>query len=493
MIDRDDVVANAKYLRNVRPIDPEEICDYVSGHPHPAVVRQVLREEALGLGLVERDDGTFVPASDEPVRTGVDEVRAFPDEYAAELEDLLVERYGYDWATGDTGDELRETVRRLKDDYYQRRPVEYDADVALGYAVYHLPDFYAAVQYVLNDLVAKQLLPRTLRILDVGAGVGGPALGVHDYLPDDALVDYHAVEPSAATEVLDDLLDVTGPNFHHEIHETTAEAFDPDGEYDVVLFANVLNELDDPEAVVRRYVPFLADDGSVVALAPADRNTSIGLRRVERAIVDDPADRSTGDSTPRRPTVYAPTVRLWPNAAPTDEGWSFDVRPDLDVPPFQRRLDDGARPEPTSTADGADTAGEFVNVDVQFSYSILRLDGARILDVTPSPSTYARMADMEQHVSNRIDLLAVKLSRNLASTDPATDANPLFKVSDGSETADNYAVLVQQTAGNRNLLEADYGDLLAFDGVLALWNDDESAYNLVVDETTVVDRIPRPV
>ena len=56
MIDRDAVRDNAKYLRNVRPIDPDEIAEYIEGGPHPGIVRQILREEAASLGLVERDD-----------------------------------------------------------------------------------------------------------------------------------------------------------------------------------------------------------------------------------------------------------------------------------------------------------------------------------------------------------------------------------------------------------------------------------------------------
>ncbi|WP_267639213.1 small ribosomal subunit Rsm22 family protein [Haloarchaeobius amylolyticus] len=471
MTQRDDIVANAKYLKNVRPIDPEEVYEYVEGQPHPAIVRQTLRDEALDLGLVERPDGTFAPVPEDPVTTTVETVEALPEVYDQELQDLLVERFGLDWAEGDSGDTLRTTIRRLKDDYYRRREVEYDEVASLGYAIYHLPDFYAAVQYVLNDLVAKRLLPRTLRVLDVGAGVGGPALGLHDFLPEETLVDYHAVEPSAATGVLDRLLECTAPSFHTRITQTTAEAFEPEGEYDLVLFGNVLNELEDPEAVVRKYLDHLADDGSILALAPADKNTSTGLREVERAVTDEA-------------TVYSPTVRLWPTEEPSDRGWSFDVRPDLATPETQRRLD-----EATPEDDGGHEPGEFCNVDVQFSYSLLRRDGACILDVTPSADSYARMADMDTHVSNRIDLLAVKLSHNLAEP----DANPLFKIGDGSEDTDHYAVSVKETSLNRDLHAAAYGDLLAFESVLALWNDDEEAYNLVVDEETVVDRIPKPV
>ncbi len=463
---REAIRSNAKYLRNVRPVDPEEICEYVESQPHPAVVARVLREEAVDLGLIEREDGTFVPVDEEPLQPTFRGVTEFPDAYARALEDLLVEQFGPGWPDGESGDELRETIRRLKDAYYRQNPVEYDETAALGYAVYHLPDYYAVFQYVLAELADEGLLPRSLRVLDVGAGVGGPALGLCDFLPDDALVEYHALEPSASADVLERMLVETGRNFHATVHRERAEAFSPESEYDLVLFANVLNELDEPEATARRYLDSLADDGSFVALAPADRNTSIGLRQVERSLTD-------------VATVFSPTGRLWPSEEPSDTGWSFTVRPDLDVPPFQRRLDDAA-------TDPDHSPGEFVNVDVQYSYAILRTDGERRIDFTADPNRWAKMAEMDEHVPDRIDLVALKLSHDLSEG----ESNPLFKVSDGSERTDHYAVVTRETSLNADLLGADYGDLLAFEGVLALWNDDEEAYNLVVDEETVVDRVP---
>ncbi|EMA53973.1 small ribosomal subunit Rsm22 family protein [Halococcus thailandensis] len=455
--------ANANYLREVRPIDPEEIDEYVTGQPHPAVVREVLRESAAELDLIERDDGTFVPVPEEPIETEFAGVAALPEPHVRALEDLLVDEYGTGWPTGESGERLRERIRTFKESYFAGDSVNYDHETALAYAIYHLPDYYATVQYVLDGLARDELLSKGLRVLDVGAGVGGPALGLADFLPDDALCEYHAIEPSAAADVLEALLDDTGRNFHPTVHRTSAETFAPDGEYDLILMANVLSELDDPTAVAKRYLDALAPDGSLVAIAPADRETSIGLRRIERALAD-------GGSPA---TAYAPTVRLWPGHAPTDRGWSFDVQGDLDVPPFQRRL-----------AETADEGAAFVNVDVQYSYSILRLDGARRIEFTPDSNRVAKMADSERHVSSRVDCIAAKLSHSLS------DGNPLFKISDGSEAVDHYAVLTRETTLNRALADADYGALLEFENVLVLWNDDEGSYNLVVDNETIVDRIP---
>ena len=448
----------------MRPVDPEEICEYVSGRPHPAVVRGVLREAAFDLGMRERADGTFVPVEEGPAEVVFQGVEAFPRDYGHRLEDLLSEAYGPDWYEGGSGDALRERIRRVKEDYYRNRPVEYDRETAHAYAVYHLPDYYAAVQYPIADLAADGLLPRRVRVLDVGAGVGGPALGVHDLLPEDSLVEYHAVEPSAASDMFESMLDGPRPSFRPLLHRETAEAFEPDGEYDLLLFGNVLSELEDPVSVARRYCEFLADDGSCLLLAPADLDTATGLREVERALVDDgPYD------------TYAPTLRLWPGERPRDRGWTFAVQPDLSVPGFQRRLDEAA-----------DGDGEFVNVDVQYAYATVRADGARAIEFTPGPDRYAKLADSERHVTKRVDLVALKLSHDLSD---GHGRNPLYRVSDGSESTDHYAVLTRESTLNDALPDADYGDLLAFENVLVLWNDDEGAYNLVVDGETVVDRI----
>jgi SAM-dependent methyltransferase len=497
---REAIYENAQYLRQVRPIDPEEIDEYVPGRPHPAVVREVLRELAPDLGLLERAEGTFVPVSEDALdpsssSPGAESLEAFPEPHSRRLEDRLVAHYGPGWPEGESGDRLRERIRELKAAYFAGESVRYDAETVLAYAIYHLPDYYAATTYLLAELATEGLLPTHLRVLDVGAGVGGPALALLDFLPDDALCEYHAIEPSPAADLLEYLLADAGRNRYPEIHRERAETFDPtdgstgtdastetgDGAYDLLVFANVLSELDDPVSVVERYLEGLAPDGTVLLLAPADRETATGLREVERAL-------SSGGDTTTDATIYAPTIELWPSERPTDRCWSFDVKPDLETPGFQHRLDSGAEgPE--------HTPGKFLNVDVQYAYSILRTDGRRKIDFEPDECHVAKLADSDAHVSERIDAAAIKLSHSLSEAGEGSEkgdgANPLFLIGDGSQTVDHYAVLTRETALNRDLRDAEYGTLLRFENVLVLWNDDEEAYNLVIDDETVVDRLSR--
>jgi SAM-dependent methyltransferase len=440
-----------------------------------------LREEAFDLGLVERADGTFVPLETATIPHREWSPSALPAAYSRAVEDFLVKQYGANWHRGDSGTTLRSTIRTLKADYLAGDDIEYDAATAAGYAIYHLPAYYAAIGYVLATLTERGLLPASLRVLDVGAGVGGPALGLHDFVfgetddrePTAGLVDYHAVEPSAAADVLDRVLGETSRNFRSTIHRSTIEAFeynvgDTDDPFDLLIFGNVCNELDDPIAVVEESLSHLADDGTVLLLEPADRNTAIELREIERAVAD-----GTDEVT-----VYAPGLRLWDGANPDDRGWSFDVRPEVAVPAFQERLAEAAAEA------GEDDPDAFRNVDVQFAYSLLRRDGERRYPFRASRDRHAKMAAMDDHVTERIDLLAVKLSHDLSDGD-----NAVFRIGDGSQTTDHYAVVTKQSGLNRALATADYGAVVAFENTLVLWNDDEGAYNLVVDDETVVDRL----
>lgn len=470
------VLESAKYLRRVRPLDPAELAQYVDQPVDREAVAGVLRAHALALDIRETANGRFRPTDREPLDVPrFESVQSLPDRHVSRVVSLLEDAYGADWHVGGSGDTLRTAIRRFKAAYHAGERATYDRDAALGYAIYHLPATYASAQYVLSYLGEAGRLTDRLDVLDVGAGVGGQALALNNYLGPAALIDYEAIEPSPANaELLEALLADTHRNLHHSVRHTTVEAAAPDGPYDLILLASVLSELTDPARVLRRLADELRPDGSIVAIAPADERTSRGLRRVETTAVTETAQLD----------VFAPTLRLWPGAEPSDACWSILTRPDLAVPTFQRKLDEGRRMAPGDRPPGT---GEFVNVDVQCSFSILRPDGARYIEVRP-PHGCVRLASSEEHVGARVDVAAVKLSRSLAEP----DANPVFVIGDGSQSTEHFMVVPQQTDLNRGAVEAAYGDVLFVENGLILWNDDEEAINVVVDASTIVERVKPP-
>lgn len=138
------------------------------------------------------------------------------------------------------------------------------SSVIRGSAGVSLPQYYLCRR---TDVI-EAVPARALRILDVGCagGVLGQALKERD--PRRRVVGIEAVPEAAkrARTVLD------------EVHEVDAETFDPPfrrGEFDCIVFADVLEHMRDPWAVIRRLVRFLAPGGTVVASIPNVRCLSV--------------------------------------------------------------------------------------------------------------------------------------------------------------------------------------------------------------------------
>ena len=456
-----------RYLRRVRPLDPHELATYVDGDA--ASVEAILRRRAVDWGIIEVDTGRYEPAPSGAIPTGEWAPHVLPSEIEEIGSERLRAHGGRSWASGDSGDRLRAAVDALKADYMAGRTVSYTRETLLAYLIYHLPRYYATIGYVLTPLLERGLLQRPLKIADVGAGTGGPMLGIGDILGTESLIEYHAIEPSPAIDMLEQMTAATSPNLHPRLHRSRVERWidDPDGPFDLIICANILGELDDPTRVMRRLIGCLQETGALVIVEPGDREQSVRLRKVERALT-------------AHATVFAPEVRLWPGYQPSDTGWGFDVGAQIDPPSWQRQLQ-AAAPDPT-----ADT---YLNPHVQFSYSILRPDGQHRYDPPFDRQRVTPLADTISKITDRINVVGTKLSHDLSST---PESNGVFRIGDGSQTEDHF--IIQTVSGE--LVDAidwvPYGAVCRFDGVLALWNDTEGAVNLVVDHASVVEPLAVP-
>ncbi|HET7785651.1 MAG TPA: small ribosomal subunit Rsm22 family protein [Myxococcales bacterium] len=140
------------------------------------------------------------------------------------------------------------------------RPQTYEGAHLGAYLLWWWPQTWVKTQAALR-MVA---LPRSPRILDLGAGPGPAALAALDALGGEATC-FDASEPALA--------EARALGIRQTARRLPVEAFD------VVLAANVLSELGDPLAILRRL------SGIVVLIEPALRETGRALLQIRDALV----------------------------------------------------------------------------------------------------------------------------------------------------------------------------------------------------------------
>jgi len=246
-------------------------------------------------------------------------------------------------------------------------PADPAGDLAARAAFFTIADAMK-VAIPIAELANRGALParRPLRVVDLGAGCGAMSLGLVAALagepgaaPAPALVvlasDRDAAALAIAAAAIRDLAARSGVGA-----AVTTRAADagkaPLGEADLVLIGSLLNELPGRALdVVERALGAIADDGAVIVVEPALRDTSRALHELRDAILR----RGTGH-------VFAPCTRRGapcPALADPDD-WCHEDRP-LQLPPRTAEL---ARL--THLRDGG----------MKFAYLVLR---ARPLPLTP--------------------------------------------------------------------------------------------------------------
>jgi hypothetical protein len=131
----------------------------------------------------------------------------------------------------------------------------------------------------------------------------------------------------------------------------------------------------------------------------------------------------------------------------------------------------------------------YMNVDIKYSYAILRRDGKRRCGYRVAPSSkFLRLSKAHMHVGNRVNVAVVKMSGELGDA-----KTHLFKVCDGTAKTPIYAVVpaFHLTPENEAIRSAPYGTVLEMRGVLVRYNKAHDAYNLLVNRNTEV-QIPEP-
>jgi len=409
-------------------------------------------------------------------------MRTLPSLLQESIEHYIAKKVGKDWDDPVNLDRLRRAIIAQKDDYWkpiQKRSLQYTkAYSILGYLAYHFPVYFIQTEHLLSMLARDGLLKKSMTILDIGTGPGVVPLAIADFWS--RLVDARATVYSLerSEEHIEAFMHLreqfTRKGAHASIKppvKADITTFDPakiPQQADLLIFSNVLNELNTitPEQradLVMKFADRLSPDGTILIVEPAEEVTSTQLRVLSLALKK------------RGLTIHSPCSFIWGTNCTPDRCWSFVTDPCI---------------RPTRIMDklaSCDEPFRFVNIDMKYSYVVLRKDGkTRDAYRVPAGSRVLRLSQIHRHVDKRINLFASKMSENLGDA-----KTMMFRLCDGTADTPVFAVVPSYhvTPENEAIVSAPYGAILEFRSVLVRHNPKHNAYNVLVSRNTGINRV----
>jgi hypothetical protein len=405
--------------------------------------------------------------------------RALPPALGQAIEQYITKKVGKEWDDPVILNRLRKAIVAQKDDYWkpaEKRSLQYTkAYSVLGYLAYHFPVYFLQTEHVLAMLARDGLLKKSMTILDIGTGPGVVPPAIADFWSrlEGAKADVYSIERSeehieAFLYLRDRFVPKGGkvsvkPPVKADI--TLPDPVKVPEQLDLVVFSNVLNELNDksPEQradLVMHYTERLAPDGTILIVEPAEEAISTQLRVLSLALKK------------RGLTVHSPCSYIWGTNCTPDRCWSFVTAPCIRPTRIMETL---AR---------CDESFRYVNTDIKYSYVLLRTDRKTKENYrVPAGSRVLRVSQIHRHAGKRINLIAAKMSENLGDA-----KNLMFRLCDGTADTPLFAVIpaFHVTPENEGIVSAPYGTILELRGVLVRHNPKHDAYNVLVSRNTSV-------
>ena len=221
------------------------------------------------------------------------------------------------------------------------RPADPIGDLAARAVFFTVADA-PKIAVPLDELATRGALPsrRPLRVIDLGAGCGAMTLGLIAAIADDVrggagpgveivAIDRDARALEIATIAVHDYAQRRGVSIAFTARSADATSANL-GACDLVVMGTLLNEVDAAAriAIVERALAAIADDGAVIILEPALRETSRALHEVRDALL-----------TRQAAHVFAPCTRTGapcPALADPDD-WCHEDRA-IELPPRTAEL-----------------------------------------------------------------------------------------------------------------------------------------------------------
>ncbi len=377
-------------------------------------------------------------------------------------------------------DRIRKAVVSQKNVYWKEgssRQISYEKGYnVLGYLAYQFPVYFVQFQHMLYEMAQAGILKDRMKVLDVGTGPGTVPLAIADFYKrlEGCKADIYCVElydenieafNSLVPQYVPDQITIHEP-IRSDIREIRPETL-PEN-IDLMVFSNVLNEIKDitieeKADIVLKMAQWLASDGSILVIEPADRANSVELRRLSIAL----KEAGLG--------IYAPCSFIWNAGCSLEECWSFGQKQDINPTLLMRKLAE------------CDEPYRYINTDIKYSYFIVRKDGVtKECYRVPPKAKFARFSKMGTHKDKRINVVC-----SLMSGDLGDEKYSLYKLCDGTSRKAVYAVLPWHnvTEDNSLIKRADYGEILELYNVLVNYNKEKDAYNLLLSKGSIVSRV----
>lgn len=421
----------------------------------------------------------LVPAGE--ARRAVDTYLSAPtmDENLQRLiEETVTRTAGKSWNSPAVLEHVRRAVRAQKEEYWtegeERRPGYRSGYRLVAYLAYHFPVYFVQSQQILRECIKSGWLNERMVVLDLGTGPGTFPLAMADLYRrmDRGHAVVYAVERSEeggriARELLSAYERISSRVILGRLFGADLRNFDPAAlpvKPNLIVCSNVINELGDtPEEIalhLSRYAASLAPGGIIILAEPADLDNAVRLRKVAWTLVRSGLE------------IRAPCRPLYGTECRAARCWTF-----VTCPPIR----------PTALMERVASCNEpyrYLNTDIKYAHAVL----AKETTAKPGPiiavdEDSVRFESLNLHRNRKINTVATVMSGDLGS-----GSTHLFRVCDGTGTAEVFAVLskAQRSRSNRPLPGASCGDVLKFDGVLVRYNSDFCAWNLVVVAETRV-------